>query len=78
MLESNLKFYLINMAAQVEMTTGATIHTTKGLKMTVTRRVKPPVVPILETPTMNMEASASLSQGDTLLDQKSEVSSAHS
>lgn len=30
------------------MTTGATIHTTKGLKMTVTRRTKPPVIPNLE------------------------------
>ena len=30
------------------MTTGATIHTTKGLHMTVTRRTKPPVVPNLQ------------------------------
>ena len=30
------------------MTTGATIHTTKGLNMTVTRRIKPPVIPNLE------------------------------
>ena len=30
------------------MTTGATIHTTEGLKMTVTRRTKPPVIPNLE------------------------------
>ena len=29
------------------MTTGATIHTTEGLKMTVTRRTKPPVIPNL-------------------------------
>jgi beta-ring hydroxylase len=30
------------------MTTGATIHTTKGLNMTVTRRTKPPVIPNLQ------------------------------
>ncbi|KAB1213608.1 Protein LUTEIN DEFICIENT 5, chloroplastic [Morella rubra] len=78
MLVRRFNFQMALGAPPVEMTTGATIHTTKGLKMTVTRRVKPPVVPILETPTMNMEASASLSQGDTLLDQKSEASSAHS
>lgn len=33
---------------QVEMTTGATIHTTQGLKMTVTRRTQPPIIPNLE------------------------------
>lgn len=31
------------------MTTGATIHTTEGLVMTVTRRTRPPVIPTLET-----------------------------
>lgn len=30
------------------MTTGATIHTTQGLKMTVTRRTQPPIIPNLE------------------------------
>lgn len=34
---------------QVEMTTGATIHTTQGLKMTVTRRIRPPIMPVLKT-----------------------------
>jgi protein required for attachment to host cells len=33
----------------VEMTTGATIHTTEGLKMTVTRQNKHPIFPNLET-----------------------------
>lgn len=40
------------------MTTGATIHTTDGLKMTVTRRIKPPIVPTLETPALNLDSSA--------------------
>lgn len=31
------------------MTTGATIHTTEGLKMTVTRRTRHPIIPNLET-----------------------------
>lgn len=67
------------MDVQVEMTTGATIHTTAGLKMTVTRRVKPPIVPALEMPTLGMDAPICLSKGDnTSLDQESEVSSAHS
>ncbi|KAM7278451.1 hypothetical protein ACFE04_005585 [Oxalis oulophora] len=37
-------------APPVEMTTGATIHTTEGLKMSVTRRKRPPIVPSLEMP----------------------------
>lgn len=58
------------------MTTGATIHTTEGLKMTVTRRTKPPVIPNLEmkiisdsqetarsTPSMAVSA-ASVSSGE--------------
>lgn len=66
------------MAVQVEMTTGATIHTTEGLKMTVTRRIKPPIVPTLEMPSLKAGASVNLSEGDALLGQKGEVSSAHS
>jgi beta-ring hydroxylase len=31
------------------MTTGATIHTTEGLKMTVTCRNRQPIIPNLET-----------------------------
>lgn len=40
---------------QVEMTTGATIHTTEGLKMTVTRRPNPPATPSLEVRTLIVE-----------------------
>lgn len=54
------------MVVQVKMTTGATIHTTDGLKMTVTKRIKPPIVPVLETPTLKMDSSASLSKGGTI------------
>lgn len=42
------------------MTTGATIHTTEGLKMTVTRRMRPPLIPVLEDPTVNMIDESSL------------------
>lgn len=35
------------------MTTGATIHTTEGLNMRVTRRIKPPIIPELEMPVLN-------------------------
>lgn len=63
---------------QVEMTTGATIHTTEGLKMTATRRTKPPIVPSLEMPMLKVDASVSISTGDSLLDQKGEVSPARS
>jgi beta-ring hydroxylase len=66
------------MGVQVEMTTGATIHTTDGLKMTVTKRIKPPIVPVLEMPTLKMDSSISLSKGDTLLCREGEVSSPHS
>ena len=43
---------------QVEMTTGATIHTTQGLKMTVTQRIKPPLIPELDMQRLKMQASA--------------------
>ncbi|GMY14074.1 protein LUTEIN DEFICIENT 5, chloroplastic [Fagus crenata] len=78
MLVRRFNFQIAVGAPPVEMTTGATIHTTKGLKMTVTRRIKPPIVPTLEMPTLKAGASVSLSEGDALLGQKGEVSSAHS
>lgn len=58
------------------MITGATIHTTDGLKMTVTRRVKPPIVPTLETPALKLDTTASVTDNDPLVSQSSEV--AHS
>lgn len=59
---------------QVGMTTGATIHTTEGLQMTVTRRIKPPIMPVLKE-----EATVNSSEGETTMqDNKSEISAAHS
>lgn len=46
------------------MTTGATIHTTQGLMMTVTRRIKPIVVPSLQMSTSEVDPSMSLSDKD--------------
>lgn len=60
------------------MTTGATIHTTSGLNMTVTRRIKLPIVPTLE-PTMRTDSdsdSSSITMSETPMEDK--VSSAHS
>ena len=54
------------------MTTGATIHTTQGLKMTVTGRMKPPIVPSLQMSTMEVDPSIGLSDQDAV-SQKSEV-----
>ncbi|KAI0489334.1 hypothetical protein KFK09_029176 [Dendrobium nobile] len=48
MLIRRFNFEMAPGAPSVEMTTGATIHTTEGLKMTVTRRYRPPVIPSLE------------------------------
>lgn len=46
------------------MTTGATIHTTEGLKMTVTRRIRPPIVPTLEVPTLKVESPVCIPEAD--------------
>lgn len=63
---------------QVGMTTGATIHTTEGLKMTVTRRTRPPIMPKLEKTMFEVDESTSGPEGETQLGPKSEVSSANS
>ena len=65
-------------APPVEMTTGATIHTMAGLKMTVTRRMKPPIIPELDMQGLKMEASARISEEEIQLGEKGEVSQAHS
>ncbi|XP_031503409.1 protein LUTEIN DEFICIENT 5, chloroplastic [Nymphaea colorata] len=54
MLVRRFNFEMAPGAPPVEMTTGATIHTTEGLKMTVTRRPKPPVIPSLELRTLTV------------------------
>ncbi|XP_078441726.1 cytochrome P450, family 97, subfamily A, polypeptide 3 [Wolffia australiana] len=47
MLVRRFNFQMAPGAPPVEMTTGATIHTTEGLWMTVTRRTPAPVIPVL-------------------------------
>lgn len=70
MLVRRFNFEMAVGAPEVKMTTGATIHTTEGLKMTVTRRVKPPIVPTLETSALNMDSSASgVTENDPLVGQ---------
>lgn len=50
------------------MTTGATIHTTEGLNMTVTRRMQPPIVPTLETQNLgNVESSVNIPEADPIV-----------
>ncbi|POO03023.1 Cytochrome P450, E-class, group I [Trema orientale] len=70
MLVRRFNFEMAIGAPEVKMTTGATIHTTEGLKMTVTRRVKPPIVPTLETSALNMDSSAAgVTENDPLVGQ---------
>ncbi|XVF30381.1 hypothetical protein REPUB_Repub16aG0052500 [Reevesia pubescens] len=78
MLVRRFNFQMALGAPPVEMTTGATIHTTQGLKMTVTRRIKPPIIPELGMQGIKMEASAIISEEETQLGEKGEVSQAHS
>ncbi|CAA7403309.1 unnamed protein product [Spirodela intermedia] len=47
MLVRQFDFHMAPGAPPVEMTTGATIHTTEGLKMTVTRRTRASIIPDL-------------------------------
>ncbi|KAK4273615.1 hypothetical protein QN277_021984 [Acacia crassicarpa] len=72
MLVRRFNFHLALGAPPVEMTTGATIHTTEGLRMTVTRRMKPPIVPSLQMSNFDANPSLSISDKDAL-SQKSEA-----
>ncbi|KAI5059524.1 hypothetical protein GOP47_0025843 [Adiantum capillus-veneris] len=47
MVVRRFNFELALGAPPVGMTTGATIHTTAGLNMTVTHRIRPPVIPVI-------------------------------
>lgn len=76
MLVRRFDFQLALGAPPVKMTTGATIHTTEGLKMTVSRRQQPPIIPNLEVSTGNMDSSLNIEEVTTVSDQKDEVSSA--
>ncbi|XP_010264030.1 PREDICTED: protein LUTEIN DEFICIENT 5, chloroplastic-like [Nelumbo nucifera] len=91
MLARHFNFQIAPGSPPVEMTTGATIHTTEGLRMTVTRRIKPPIIPTLERsvvevdgnnplkePSQTMVSSLSISGMDQQLDQPNQVSPAHS
>ncbi|KAM0941974.1 putative cytochrome P450 [Dioscorea sansibarensis] len=71
MLVRRFNFQMAPGAPPVEMTTGATIHTTEGLLMTVTRRTQPPIIPKLETCTqiVNDDETAALQE-----DQQGKVS----
>ncbi|KAK8520031.1 hypothetical protein V6N13_031500 [Hibiscus sabdariffa] len=70
MLVRRFNFRLALGAPPVEMTTGATIHTTQGLKMTVTRRIKPPIIPEINMQGLTMEASDWTSEAETQLGEK--------
>nr|CAD1830823.1 unnamed protein product [Ananas comosus var. bracteatus] len=71
MLVRQFNFQMALDAPPVEMTTGATIHTTEGLKMTVTRRTRPPIIPNLESKVVNVNSVPTVvSEGD----QQGEVS----
>nr|UEN74740.1 protein lutein defecient 5 [Silybum marianum] len=68
MLVRRFNFQMALGAPPVKMTTGATIHTTEGLNMTVTRRMKPPIVPTLETQNLeNMESSETVPKADPIV-----------
>ncbi|CAA0841109.1 Protein LUTEIN DEFICIENT 5- chloroplastic [Striga hermonthica] len=57
MLVRRFDFQMAPGAPPVKMTTGATIHTTEGLKMTVTPRNRPPVIQNLKISTVKVDSS---------------------
>ncbi|XP_071696640.1 protein LUTEIN DEFICIENT 5, chloroplastic isoform X2 [Rutidosis leptorrhynchoides] len=68
MLVRRFNFQMALGAPPVTMTTGATIHTTEGLNMMVTRRMKPPIVPTLDTQNLgNTESSVSIPKADPVV-----------
>ncbi|KAL3654010.1 hypothetical protein CASFOL_003691 [Castilleja foliolosa] len=76
MLVRRFDFQMASGAPPVKMTTGATIHTTEGLKMTVTPRRRPPIIPNLDIPTLKADSSVNITDVKTGSGQKDEVSSA--
>ncbi|KZV37354.1 protein LUTEIN DEFICIENT 5, chloroplastic-like [Dorcoceras hygrometricum] len=58
MLVRRFDFQMAVGAPPVKMTTGATIHTTEGLTMTVTPRRRDPIIPILNIPNSNLDSSS--------------------
>lgn len=76
MLVRRFNFQMALGAPPVKMTTGATIHTTEGLNMTVTKRIKPPAMTV-ETSSLKDESSINMRR-EAVADQKGEVSAARS
>ncbi|KAL1807970.1 hypothetical protein ACET3Z_024960 [Daucus carota] len=72
MLVRRFNFQMALGAPPVKMTTGATIHTTEGLNMTVTKRITPPAV-TAETSSLEDDSSVNMSR-EAVADQKGEVS----
>ncbi|EPS59936.1 hypothetical protein M569_14868, partial [Genlisea aurea] len=64
MLVRRFDFQIAPGAPAVKMTTGATIHTTEGLKMTVTTRRRPPIIPKLDVETASPPPSSLDAQSD--------------
>ncbi|XP_075495211.1 protein LUTEIN DEFICIENT 5, chloroplastic-like [Primulina tabacum] len=58
MLVRRFDFQMALGAPPVKMTTGATIHTTEGLTMTVTPRRRDPIIPTLNIPKSNLDSSS--------------------
>ncbi|KAK4366443.1 hypothetical protein RND71_014323 [Anisodus tanguticus] len=73
MLVRRFDFQIALGAPPVKMTTGATIHTTEGLNMTVTRRTRPPVVPKLEMATLEVKSSVNSSDVNSVSSQSAEA-----
>lgn len=73
MLVRRFNFQMAVGAPPVVMTTGATIHTTQGLNMTVTRRIKPPIVPSLQMSTLEVDPSVNISDKTGEIGQKDQV-----
>ncbi|KAI3459081.1 hypothetical protein Pfo_015744 [Paulownia fortunei] len=66
MLVRRFDFQLALGAPPVKMTTGATIHTTEGLNMTVTPRRRPPIIPTLDIPTVKVDSSLNIPEVKTV------------
>ncbi|KAK9673396.1 hypothetical protein RND81_12G165000 [Saponaria officinalis] len=76
MLVRRFDFQLAPEGPPVKMTTGATIHTTNGLVMKVRRRTYP--VPTFGIPVVETKSSADIAAMSPEVDEKEEVSTAHS
>ncbi|XP_059308223.1 protein LUTEIN DEFICIENT 5, chloroplastic-like [Lycium ferocissimum] len=73
MLVQRFDFQIALGAPPVKLTTGATIHTTEGLNMTVTRSTRPPVVPKLEMATSEVDSSVNSSDVNSVSSQRTEA-----